>query len=262
MQGVSHTTTLASRAKPDVLLIHGTGATTHSWRDLMPLLASKFKVWAVDLPGHGFTSAGTPLQMSLPGMAQALAALLKVLGVQPQVLVGHSAGAAIAARMCLDCWLEPKALFSLNGALLPLGGMPGLMFPPAAKLMAALPFVPKLFARSADNPLAASRLIASTGSVLDADGTELYARLLRDSEHVGGALAMMANWDLKALKIKLPQLKPTLTLIIGINDLAVPPAQARRVHQMLPQSTVVTLPGVGHLAHEEQPQRVLDLLVE
>ena len=260
MHGLTHKAVHASRAKPDVLLIHGTGATTHSWRDLMPLLTSKFKVWAVDLPGHGFTSAGTPLQMSLPGMAQALAALLKVLGVQPQVLVGHSAGAAIAARMCLDGWLEPKALFSLNGALLPLGGLPGLMFPPAAKVMAALPFVPKLFARSADNPLAARRLIASTGSVLEADGVELYARLLRNSEHVGGALAMMANWDLKALASKISQLKPALTLVIGSNDLAVPPAQAHRVHRMLPASTVITLPGVGHLAHEEQPQRMFDLL--
>lgn len=246
---------------PDLLLIHGTGASTHSWRALMPLLVNKYKVWAADLPGHGFTSAGTPQQMSLPGMAAALAGLLETLGVQPEVLVGHSAGAAIAARLCLDGWLVPRSLFSLNGALLPLGGLPGLMFPSAAKLMAALPFVPKLFALSAANPLAASRLIAGTGSVLDAEGTKLYARLLRSPDHAAGALAMMANWDLKALEAKLPELKPALTLLIGSNDQAVPPAQAHRVHRMLPKSTLVMLPGLGHLAHEEQPQTVADLLL-
>jgi magnesium chelatase accessory protein len=249
------------RAFPDLLLIHGTGASTHSWRALMPLLVGKFSVWAVDLPGHGFTSAGTPLQMSLPGMAQALAALLLAMDVQPQVLVGHSAGAAIAARLCLDGWLKPEALFSLNGALLPLGGLSGLMFPPAAKLMAAMPFVPQLFALSAANPSAASRLIAGTGSSLDAEGTALYARLLRSADHAAGALSMMANWDLKALESKLPELKPALTLVIGSNDKAVPPAQARRVHRLLPKSSLFTLTGLGHLAHEEQPQSVAELLL-
>ena len=246
---------------PHLVLIHGTGASTHSWRALMPLLATRYKVTAVDLPGHGFTSAGTPSQMSLPGMAQALASLLEVLKVQAQVLVGHSAGAAIAARGCLDGVLQTDRIFSLNGALLPLGGLPGLMFPPAAKLMASLPFVPQLFAMTAANPQAAARLIAGTGSVLDAPGTALYARLLRSPDHAAGALAMMANWDLKGLEQKLPQLKPALTLVVGLNDKAVPPSQANRVHRMLPKSVVLTLPGVGHLAHEEQAQTVADLLL-
>lgn len=249
------------KAAPDLLLIHGTGASTHSWRALMPLLASKFKVWAIDLPGHGFTSAGTPSQMSMQGMAQALASLLETLELQPQVLVGHSAGAAIAMRLCLDGFLKPDALFSLNGALLPLGGLPGLMFPPAAKLMAALPFVPQLFAMSAANPAAASRLIAGTGSVLDAEGTELYARLLRSPDHAAGALAMMANWDLKSLESKIRELQPALTLVVGMNDKAVPPSQANRVHRMLPRSSLIALPGLGHLAHEEQPQTVATLLL-
>ncbi len=247
---------------PDLLLIHGTGASTHSWRALMPLLVDKFNIWAVDLPGHGFTSAGMPPQMSMQGMAQALAGLLETLGLQPQVLVGHSAGAAIAMRLCLDGFLTPDALFSLNGALLPLGGLPGLMFPPAAKLMAALPFVPQLFAMSAANPTAASRLIAGTGSVLDAEGTELYGRLLRSADHAAGALAMMANWDLKSLESKLRELKPALTLVVGTNDKAVPPSQANRVHRMLPKSQLIALPGLGHLAHEEQPQTVANLLLE
>jgi magnesium chelatase accessory protein len=246
---------------PDLLLIHGTGASTHSWRALMPLLVGKFNVWAVDLPGHGFTSAGTPSQMSMQGMAQALAGLLETLGLQPQVLVGHSAGAAIATRLCLDGFLKPDAVFSLNGALLPLGGLPGLMFPPAAKLMAALPFVPQLFAMSAASPTAASRLIAGTGSVLDAEGTELYARLLRSADHAAGALAMMANWDLRSLESKLRELKPALTLVVGTNDKAVPPSQANRVHRMLTKSKLIALPGLGHLAHEEQPQTVAELLL-
>jgi magnesium chelatase accessory protein len=71
---------------------------------------------------------------------------------------------------------------------------------------------------------------------------------------------MMANWDLKALEIKLPELKPALTLVVGTNDQAVPPSQANRVHRMLPKSKLITLSGLGHLAHEEQAQTVAGLL--
>ncbi len=61
---------------PVLLLVHGTGAATHSWRGLMPLLARDFRVIAPDLPGHGFTD---PLRTpSLPRMARALAELLRV----------------------------------------------------------------------------------------------------------------------------------------------------------------------------------------
>src|SRR3954447_16458792 len=81
---------------PVLLLLHGTGASTHSWREVMPRLASRFRVIAPDLPGHGFTDALPPRRLTLPGMAAAIAGLLATLGAKPAMLVGHSAGAAIA----------------------------------------------------------------------------------------------------------------------------------------------------------------------
>lgn len=242
---------------PTALLIHGTGAATHSWRGLMPLLARQFNVLASDLPGHGFTGAAPDRQMSLPGMAQALAALLTTLQVAPRLVVGHSAGAAIGARLCLDGAIAPDVpLVSLNGALLPLGGLPGLLFPPTAKLMAALPWVPQIFSWRAADAASVQRLIEGTGSALDAAGAELYGRLLRNPGHAAGALAMMANWDLRPLERDFPRLQAPLTLVVGANDRAVPPAQARRVAALVPHARLVTIAGLGHLAHEEQPEAV------
>ena len=245
---------------PWALLIHGTGAATHSWRGLMPLLAARFNVIAADLPGHGFTSMGPAWQMSLPGMAQALGALLAELKIAPQLIVGHSAGAAIGARMALDGLAAPAALVSLNGALLPLGGLPGLLFPPVAKLMAALPFVPRVFSWRASDAASVRRLIEGTGSTLDATGAQLYGRLLRSPGHAAGALSMMANWDLRPLERDFPRLQVPLTLVVGANDRAVPPAQAQRVLALVPKAKVVTLVGLGHLAHEEQPAQVADVV--
>ena len=87
---------------PVLFLIHGTGATTHSWDGLLPLLARDFTVVAADMPGHGFTSAPPPSHMSLPGMARLHAGLLRELNLAPALVAGHSAGAAILARMGLD----------------------------------------------------------------------------------------------------------------------------------------------------------------
>ena len=119
---------------PVIFLLHGTGAATHSWRALLPLLANHFTVIAPDLPGHGFSQALPSSQMSLPGIARAAADLLRALKVVPARVVGHSAGAAILAQMCLDAQIAPHALVSLNGAMLPLRGIPGMVFSPVAKL--------------------------------------------------------------------------------------------------------------------------------
>ena len=83
-----------------ILLLHGTGAATHSWRDLAPLLAERFTVVAPDLPGHGFTSALGVADDAGDGARGRGAA--GALGLPPALIVGHSAGAAIALRMALD----------------------------------------------------------------------------------------------------------------------------------------------------------------
>lgn len=251
---------------PTALLLHGTGASTHSWRSLVPLLRPHFEVLSLDLPGHAFTDmppgGASSQQMSLPGMAKAIGDLLAVLGVNPALVIGHSAGAAIAVRMALDGSAAPQHIVSINGALLPLGGLAGQVFLPVAKLMSALPFVPALFSWQASNPTVLDKLIGSTGSKLDAEGMALYGQLVRNPGHAAGALAMMANWDLPQLAQDLPRLATPLSLIIGSQDQTVPPRQAARLRALWPTASaaqpphLTTLPGLGHLAHEERPDLV------
>jgi magnesium chelatase accessory protein len=242
---------------PVLLLVHGTGAATHSWRDLAPLLARYFTVIAPDLPGHGFSATPAAPGMSLPGMAAALTALLGTLNLRPAFVAGHSAGAAILARMCLDNAINPTALFSLNGAFLPL---PVQFFSPLAKLLARVPVVPHLFAWHVADRRVVERLMRGTGSAIDQKGMDLYARLMRRPGHAAAALDMMANWDLRPIKRDLPLLKPKLILLVGSNDRTIRPADARQVADLVPGALLETLPGLGHLAHEENPARVAALI--
>jgi magnesium chelatase accessory protein len=246
---------------PVLLLVHGTGSATHSWRGLAPLLADRFTVVAPDLPGHGFTQAPPLSVFTLPGMAKALADLLGALDIRPALVVGHSAGAAILARMCLDGWIAPERLVSLNGAFLPFRGVAGQLFSPLAKLIASTSLAPRLFARQAADPAVVERMARDTGSSLDAIGLELYGRLARRPGHVAAALRMMAGWDLRPLERDLPRLKQPLHLVVGSNDRAVRPSQARQVGALVPIADVIRLPGLGHLAHEERPDKVAALIL-
>lgn len=247
---------------PVLLLLHGAGAATHSWRDLMPRLAEHFTVVAPDLPGHGFTQPLPFYRLTLPGMAAAVAGLMVRLRLRPAMVVGHSAGAAIAARMALDGSLRPELLVSLNGALQPFKGMAGHVFPGMAKLLFVNPLTPRLFAWGAADARRVTRLIVDTGSTLDPAGLALYARLFRSPGHVSGALGMMAGWDLDTLARDLPRLAVPLVLVAAENDRAIAPAQGRAVARQVPGARLVSLSRLGHLAHEEAPEEVAALLVD
>lgn len=241
---------------PRLLLLHGTGASTHSWRGLLPMLTHRYSLLAVDLPGHGFSSTAAPHRLSLPGMAGALAELLTTLDWMPTLALGHSAGAAILVRMALDGQLQAQAIGAINGAFLPFGGVAAPVFTPLARLLYAADWVPRWLARRAADPKVVERLVSGTGSVLDAEGMALYARLMRCPAHTEAALGMMAHWDLRGLAHDLPQLRTPLHLLVGAGDRAVAPRQARQVSKRRPGTTLLTLPRLGHLAHEEDPAAV------
>jgi magnesium chelatase accessory protein len=241
---------------PPLLLLHGTGAATHSWRDLMPLLAREFTVIAPDLPGHGFTrgSMGNP---RLPAVAKAVRALLDSLVIEPVAVIGHSAGAAVALRMTIDGLVQPKAIVALSPALLPFPGIAQHLFPAMAKMLFVNPFAPHVFAQVARGNGTVARFLArSTGSVIDAAGVAQYARLFGTSAHCAGALAMMANWDLTPLKADLPTITTPLLVMHGEKDAAIPVASVTAAVSLVPDAAFEILPGLGHLAHEEAPDAV------
>ncbi len=246
---------------PSVVLLHGTGSSSHSWRDVAPMLGLRYSVLAMDLPGHAFTAMpASASEQSLPGMARRVASLLQQLRFHPSVIVGHSAGAAVAARMVLDGGARPSALVSLNGAFLGFGGLAGAVFSPLARLLASGSMAARFFAWQARDPAVVQKLVRSTGSVLDPTGMRLYARLVQSPAHVGAALAMMAHWDLAPLERELPQLALPVVVVAAENDLTVPAAQAPLVAAKMPQAELELWPMLGHLAHEESPAQCVQLI--
>ncbi|PLK22406.1 alpha/beta hydrolase [Porphyrobacter sp. TH134] len=245
---------------PPLLLLHGTGASVHSWRGLMPLLAKTHTVIAPDLPRHAFTTGHDAYAMSLPAMAREIVALLTALDVQPTAIIGHSAGAAIALQVALDHGFTGPVI-GLNSALRPFPGPFAQIFPAVAKALFVNPFVPRIFASSIDLVGGARKFLwRSTHSQIDADGLACYRTLLKHPGHAGGALAMMANWDLPGLRLRMGEVRNPVLLVHGANDPAIPLDWARDAAGWLAGARLDVLAGLGHLAHEEAPEQAAALI--
>ena len=248
---------------PGLLLLHGTGSGSFSWRGLMPLLSQHFQVIAPDLPGHAFTSRGTEDSLSLQGMAEGLRALLLQLHITPTVIAGHSAGAAIGAHMVLhQAELAHTHLIGLNPAWLPIPGWPSWIFGPSAKLAALNPLSAWATAKLAKRPALLAKSIAQTGSRLDEHGMALYRCVFAHPGHVHSVLAMMAAWKLPPLSSALHRIANPVSIVVGANDQTLPPALAQDACRLMPQAKLHLQPELGHLAHEEDPLATAALMVK
>jgi magnesium chelatase accessory protein len=243
---------------PLILLIHGAGGGTQSFRHLFPILMQTNHVVALDLPGQGFTQMGARQRCGLDHMAEDIASLCHAQGWNPAIIVGHSAGGAIALRLW-EFGLRPDHIVLINAALSNFKGVAGFLFPVMAKALAATPFSASLVTATSSRSTIQS-LIKGTGSRLDDAGVDLYYRLLGDRGHIDGTLAMMAQWSLDGLLARLPQIMAPVHLVTGLNDKAVPPSVSREAAQRLPQARLTELTGLGHLAHEEDAATIAGLI--
>ena len=249
---------------PTVLLIHGTGGSTHSWAGCTPLLAREHHVVAIDLPGHGFTVAPPAVERSrqlfaLDSMATAIGGLLRALQLRPDAAIGHSAGVPLLLRLTLDGAIAPRHI---------LGVCPALVAPPTWYIQ----FIAPLLATIVESdPAAASgawlarttrivrTMLQSTGSTLTPEQLGRYEWLCQQPGHVHAAMAMMARWNLPALLREAAALRTPVTLLAGRNDRWVPLIALRRAVDTLPTMQLVEVDG-GHLLLEESPEGVVERL--
>ena len=195
-------------------------------------------------------------------MSAALCELLNTLGAAPAMVIGHSAGAALMLRLALDCRIAPKGLVSVNGALRPTGGAAARWLSPLTRMLFLNRLLPRLLAWRGGDRALVERVIRSTGSTLDPTGIEHYRVLAGNADHVGAALAMLAHWDLQPLVRDMGLLDVPLLLVAGSSDKAIKSEDAFTVRTMAPGARVEILRGLGHLAHEEAPQPVADLVLD
>ncbi|MFZ9812919.1 MAG: alpha/beta fold hydrolase [Burkholderiaceae bacterium] len=277
--------------RPTVLMLHGTGGNSATWRPLLSELGARTSGWNMvlpDLPGHGQTQCGQHAQHGLKEMAQDLQALLSSLGVQQvDLVVGHSAGAAVGIWLALlanDRDLQSGSQSSkttpLPGNTSPLsrisigriiGVAPSLVPPPSLYNLLLGPVLNPLFVSAvsvsmitllARNTGMVDRLIRSTGSQIPSSQLDAYRQLFQEENHVRGAIEFMAGTDLPELLKRGPALSAPLDLLIAEDDPWIPARALRSVAMNhFPHARLHFCKG-GHLVHEADPGPLVTLMTQ
>jgi magnesium chelatase accessory protein len=246
-----------------LILIHGTGASTHTWTDLIAPLQESACLIAIDLPGHGFTRGAEPANLTLGQMAESLQELLLALAIDGDVVfVGHSAGAPLAIEWALRFGNRGPQRFrtahivGLNPSLVPPPPIYTTLLGPMVAPIATSSPMTGMLAFIAANTKMVDQLLDSTASKIPEVNRQHYRYLFSQSAHVQGAMGFMAGADLPALLKRAATLSIPMSFLLGKNDSWVKEAPLKEVlSRSFPNSNVETWPG-GHLLHEERPQAV------
>ena len=105
-------------------------------------------------------------------------------------------------------------------------------------------------------------MIKQTGSTIDVAGRAHYQTLAGNAAHVTAAFGMMANWELPTLERDMKRLATPLYLVVGLHDAMVKPRVSEEAARIVQNATMVRIPGLGHLAHEEQPDQIATVITD
>jgi magnesium chelatase accessory protein len=244
-----------------VLLIHGTGSSAHTWREIFPLLAKNYTVIAPDLPGHGFTLGAKKHHLHFDEIAKHLQSLLIHMEISElDAIIGHSAGADCGLALSLIEHKDPTVIIGLNPAFVnPLSAY-NMFLGPMMNPMATSGFMAGLIANSLPMTGMVDQLLDSTNSILTETQREPYRHLYKDQSHIYGALNFMTSWNIEELLKKSRHIESSFTFLVAAQDPWVPQVTLLPViHQYFPKA-VIRIEEGGHLFHELNPKRTMKII--
>jgi pimeloyl-ACP methyl ester carboxylesterase len=241
-----------------VMLLHGFGGSTFSWREnIVPLAEAGFRVIAYDRPNFGLTEKRVETDVAAPAQAQFAARLMDALDVQSAVMVGHSAGGGVISFFALEYPQRVDGLIYVAGAVGSAGGSPtalssAIMFSPFTRWF-------RLGARALLTPERFSSMLASAyapGFNMTPEIAAGYNRVLEARNWDEGFVGIMRDSSRNAFPVeRLTEITMPALLIWGRADTWVPLEAGERLEAALTNDALLVYDDVGHLPMEEAPER-------
>ena len=237
-----------------VLLIHGTGASLHTWDAWAEELSKSYRVIRLDLPAYGLTGADPQKRYLSTDYVALINKLTQALGIEHLHLVGNSLGGLVA-------WLYastyPDAVDRL--VLIDPSGFPFDQTPAVIQL-AKLPvfnlflryFTPKAFIRKN-----LKEVFYNDALITDAMVDRYYD--LTCFEGNRQAFIDRAKIEREDYTHQLGSIHAATLILWGENDAWIPVTDAARFKNAIPQSQVYIMPNTGHVPMEESPQESLSI---
>lgn len=258
-------------AGPDLVLIHGAGGSNREFDfDFANRLAERYRVFAVDRPGFGWserlrddltgvftTAAESPLEQ-----ARTLAEAVRLAGAERPLVLGHSYGGAVAMAWALE---QPAAgIVILSGATMPwpggvdwtyrlLGSLPGgAALPPIVSA-----FIPRSYVEQVLEAVFAPQPVPE--GYLKQAGVMMATRiatLRANARQVNTLRPHVVEMSARYGEIALP-----VEILHGTADKTVyKEVHAEPLAALLPNAALTILDGVGHMPHHAAPQAVIDAI--
>jgi len=246
-----------------VLLVHGFGASTYTWRNIAPALAQNNRVIAVDLKGFGQSDKPFDERYSVFDQAELLKQLIIDNNLRDLALVGHSYGGGVALVLALD--EDPR----LDGRISKLVLLDTIAYPqdiPVFFRMLDVPLFSHLGVRMVPPSVQtriALRIAYLDNSKIDEEEVEMYAAPLRTAagKHaiIHSARQIMPE---RLEEISARYASITMPTLIGWCDYdrIVPLDVGLKLRRTLPNAQLKIIEGCGHMPQEEQPEATLSVI--
>jgi pimeloyl-ACP methyl ester carboxylesterase len=245
-------------AGPSIVLIHGFGGQTYSYRHLMPMIARDHRVIAVDLKGFGYSERDAQTDLTHAGQVAMLKSLLDKLEIDHATFVGHSMGGGVVQRFAAAHPEMTDALV-LAASVSTDDRVGQRVMPPAFVVKPMVPLIQRLVS---------SRMLRASyydPAKLTDDVRDEYMRPLRIRGSVDGFMAMMRAATNPA-PVDLARITQPVLILSAAHDRLVPLAVGQRIRERIPQARMVVVDKAGHMLLEEQPEdcarAILDFLRE
>ena len=247
---------------PTVLLIHGFGASTHTWAGWTQGLSDRYRVISLDLPGHGLTEAPEDYAPSMEGFAANVQEFVEAKGLNRFVIGGSSMGGHVSASYAL-AYPDRVAGLVLVGAAGWWDARADEM-PFFFRLM-TVPVVRDIL-RDADASAFTRRTLRAAfvdQSFATEEMVTRYTELSRGPGHriiISRLMTRIRDQEYMTPERVAPLAALPVLVMHGEQDYIVPVDFGRRYHEAIPGSELVTWPEVGHLPQEEITAQSLAVL--
>jgi pimeloyl-ACP methyl ester carboxylesterase len=246
-----------------LVLLHGTGASLHTWDGWVKSIGKKHRIIRLDLPAYGLTGANPEGDYSMDFYVDFLHEFLKKMYVEKCVLAGNSFGGAIAWNYALQHPDIVKKLILIDAAGFPSKNSEK----PLAFALANLPIISQLFKFVTPRIIVEKSLLNVYGDKTKVSDS-LVDRYFELSLHEGNRKAFFDRMNAKPSPSRIQSLNtlqiPVL-IMWGEVDKLIPLENAYKFQEALANDTLVIFKGIGHVPMEEEPvstARVAEVFLE
>lgn len=244
-----------------IVLIHGTGASLHSWESWAHLLGENYRIITLDLPAHGLTGATPDGDYGRSGMIAAIEAVVSATGLDRFVIGGNSMGGEMALAYALAHPGRVRGLVLVDSAglgrtALPANGSSSRSVPIAfriARMTALRWLVTKVTPRALIEE--GLRSVYADDSRIDDLAIDRYWHLLRLEGSRAAMMARFAESSRETDPLPVERLTMPAFVLWGEQDRLIPPDYGRALAARLPDASFISYADAGHVPMEEIPER-------